>query len=507
MTPDTVLNPGTYRIQVAQPAPSYTQYDLVAHLDGETAVIGKLDTASTALVRIARHNVAFTLESAEGEDAARCEVAMAPIPEALLGLLFEAYFLLRYPRASRARGLNSKGIGCVQRLISRTPDTATDDDATSACPDIDIALGPGDRLLPGARSRIADVLERTGADGVTWDFRAPVQGGMALRAASSTVLQDETDELTRHSAFRPGKAGHKGRLTHLPETLGEGPDRALLRTQRVPASQTGVSIILPTRDRPELLANCLKSVRASLRPQDQLIIVDHATEDPAASALIEQARTDGACVVRQDGPFNFSRLVNAGAAQARCEHLILLNNDVSGMNTDWLDIMSGWLDRPSSGVVGVDLRYPDGKRQHVGMALNTVGFPVHIDVGLSDAGPRALYAHPRDCFAVTGALLGIRKSVFDRVGGMDESYPHDFNDTLLCRTVAAQGLRVIWTPDIRATHQESASRGSPGADADLIEEWRRAQIALGEIAQRDPDFPERADKRSGSWRLNLTPLP
>jgi len=244
---------------------------------------------------------------------------------------------------------------------------------------------------------------------------------------------------------------------------------------------------------------------SGLRPQDQLIVVDHRTQDPAALELIEAARERGADIVRETGAFNFSRLINAGAQRARGDGLVLINNDVRALSHDFAPVLSGWLAEPDIGVVGADLRYPDGRRQHVGLGLNALGRPGHIDLRVRGDGPLGLYALPREVYAVTGALLAVRRDVFDAAGGLDEALAQDFNDVALCLDARRQGRSVVWTPDVRAIHAESATRGrvslgrdGPGRDDAA---WAMVCERYGALAQSDPFFPERCDRERLRWRM------
>jgi GT2 family glycosyltransferase len=359
----------------------------------------------------------------------------------------------------------------------------------------------GDSLLPGAERRIAEIFQETGADSVSWDFLMAGEG--VLRPAATASLIAESDVMDRHIAFRPEAARDatlSARHVHVSEYLGRSQVmQSWTRRRPVPRSDAGASVILPTRDAPDLLRACLDSLQGSLRPADELIVVDHCTRDETALALIRQAEDAGATVCRESGPFNFSRLVNAGARLATRPHLVMLNNDVAGLNADWAAIMAGWLERDGVGAVGVDLRYPDGSRQHTGLTLGADGLPAHLEPGRRTDGPFGLYRLPRPVFAVTGACLGISTGTFREIGGLDEAWPTDFNDIALCLAVRARGLSVMWTPDIAAVHAESASRGRSA-----VTEWHRADWARllerhPDLGRSDPFVSPRIDRRRLEW--------
>jgi len=359
----------------------------------------------------------------------------------------------------------------------------------------------GDSLLPGAGRRIDEIFQQTGADSVSWDFLVAGEG--VLRPEATASLVHESDAMDRHVAFRPEAARDvtlSARHVHVSEYLGRSQVmQSWTRRHPAPRSQAGVSVVLPTRDAPGLLGACLDSLDATLRDADELIIVDHCTGDEAALARIRRAEEAGAKVCREDGPFNFSRLVNAGARLATRPNLVMLNNDVAALNEDWTAIMAGWLARDGVGAVGVDLRYPDGTRQHAGLSLDAEGMPAHLEPGRRTDGPFGLYQLPRAVFAVTGACLGVSTETFREIGGLDEAWPTDFNDIALCLALRERGLSVMWTPDISAVHAESASRGRSAVTGRHREDWARLLERHPDLGRSDPFVSPRIDRRRMAW--------
>jgi GT2 family glycosyltransferase/glycosyltransferase involved in cell wall biosynthesis len=257
----------------------------------------------------------------------------------------------------------------------------------------------------------------------------------------------------------------------------------LLRTnaEPTPASFTmsgrraaaGVSIIIPNRDRPDLLRACTHFLEG-LRDPFQLIIVDNGSTDPDTEILYNQLETKfGAVVLRVDHAFNYSRMVNAGAAVAKQEFLLLLNNDV--VITDPLVVVTAldYAARPGVGVVGSVLRYPDGGVQHAGMVFwlapdGSIGSDhVFRHARETDDAADMLWAlsAPRGWQAVTGAFQVVRRSVYAAVGGYDEcNLPIEYNDVDFCFRIRALGMRVVCLPLPGIIHDESSTRRGIGAD-------------------------------------------
>ena len=224
------------------------------------------------------------------------------------------------------------------------------------------------------------------------------------------------------------------------------------------------SIIIPTRDRLELLERCVESIRArtDYRPFE-IIVVDNGSVEEATLAFFRRAEGENMIRVLADtGPFNYSRLNNRAAAEARGEVLVFLNNDTEIDEPGWLTEMVRHALQPEVGAVGARLWYPDGTLQHGGVVLGLGGvaghaFP-HIPKGHPGYFNRAMLQ--QNCSAVTGACMALRKTVFEELGGFDETnLGVTFNDIDFCLRLAERGYRVVWTPYANLIHHESASRG------------------------------------------------
>jgi glycosyltransferase involved in cell wall biosynthesis len=274
-----------------------------------------------------------------------------------------------------------------------------------------------------------------------------------------------------------------------------------------------VSVIVPTRDRVELLAQCADGVLNATAYQPlELLIVDNGSVEPETHALFERLRQDPRVrVIEAPGPFNFSALNNRAAAEARGEVLLLLNNDISVIHPDWLDEMVAQAVRPNVGAVGARLLYPDGKVQHAGVVLGINGVAGHLLYHAPGDEP-GYYKHlktPRNVSAVTAACLAMRKAVYDEVGGLDaERLAVAFNDVDLCLKVRKAGYDIVWTPWAELHHHESASRGDDRAPADQAR--FNAEIATmrerwGATLEQDPFYNAVFDRRRGDYHLASPP--
>lgn len=281
-----------------------------------------------------------------------------------------------------------------------------------------------------------------------------------------------------------------------------------------PEPRPMVSVIVPTRDRAELLAQCADGVlnHTAYSPLE-LLIVDNDSVEPETAALFDRLRADPRVrILPAPGPFNFSTLNNLAAAEARGEILLLLNNDISMLRDDWLDQMVAQVVRPNVGAVGARLLFPDGTVQHAGVVIGMGGVAGHLCYGApGDNG--GYYRHlltPRNVTAVTAACLAIRKAVFEEVGGLDaQRLPVAFNDVDLCLRVRKAGYDIVWTPHAELVHHESASRGDdqidPEARARFNAEIAAMQAIWGAELDQDPFHNPLFDLRYSDYKLAWPP--
>lgn len=233
----------------------------------------------------------------------------------------------------------------------------------------------------------------------------------------------------------------------------------------LPAAHPLVSVIIPTRDKHELLRTCLAGLfdRTRYKPFE-IVIVDNGTSDPDSVRFLTDVRTrPGVTVLQDNRAFNFSRLINQGVAASAGEVCVLLNNDVDVINEDWLDELVAQAIRPEVGAVGAKLYYADDTLQHGGVILGVGGVASHQHKSVPREAHgyfgRLQLTHSLSC--VTAACLAVRRSVFLEAGGFDEDHlTVAFNDVDFCIRVREAGYKIIWTPHAELYHYESLSRGS-----------------------------------------------
>lgn len=223
-----------------------------------------------------------------------------------------------------------------------------------------------------------------------------------------------------------------------------------------------VSVIVPTRNRVDLLRTCLEGLERTDYPDLEVIIVDNDSDDPETLSYLEALDPARHRVLRHSGPFNFSTINNRAASLATGEMLCLLNNDIEVIEPGWLKLMVRQALRPEVGAVGAQLLYPDGRIQHAGVVLGICGGAAHAHRLLrpEQQGYFRRHALPQFVSAVTAACLVVRRASFDAVGGLDEvNFAVAFNDVDLCMRLNARGWQSLYEPRARLIHHESVSRG------------------------------------------------
>ncbi|MGY2734360.1 glycosyltransferase family 2 protein [Sphingomonas sp. UYP23] len=228
------------------------------------------------------------------------------------------------------------------------------------------------------------------------------------------------------------------------------------------AETPSVSVIVPTRNRIDLLHTCLQGLEQTDYPNLEIIVVDNDSDDPATLAYLAALPAPRYRVERYVGAFNFSAINNLAAQSARGDVLCLLNNDIEVRAPGWLKTMVRQALRPEVGAVGAQLLYPDGRIQHAGVTLGIGGGAGHSHRFLypDDVGYFSRHAVPQFVSAVTAACLVVQRSRFHAVGGLDEeNFAVAFNDVDLCMRLKRRGWQSLYEPRAMLVHHESVSRG------------------------------------------------
>ena len=153
----------------------------------------------------------------------------------------------------------------------------------------------------------------------------------------------------------------------------------------LPDQAPRVSLIVPTRDRVELLSNCIDGlINRTDYPDLEILIIDNASVEPATLAFFDSLKDEPRVrILRRDGPFNFSALNNYAVTEATGSLIGFINNDIEVIEPGWLSEMVSHAARPGVGAVGAKLIYADGKIQHAGVILGVLGVAGHTHKGFN----------------------------------------------------------------------------------------------------------------------------
>jgi len=240
-----------------------------------------------------------------------------------------------------------------------------------------------------------------------------------------------------------------------------------------------VSVIIPTMDHADLLDACVSSLLVKAGWDNlEVLMVENNSTNPATFAFYDElcARDERIRLLRYQGSFNYSKIINFAAAQARGTYLFLLNNDTQAISDGCIRELIGYLQRSEVGLVAPLLLYPDGLVQTAGLALMSDGRLGFVNQNLSvnaHTGYLNSLACARNYSAVLGAAQMVPKALFDQLGGYNEELAVTYNDVDFCWRVREAGKLVVYTPHARLYHREFATRGHDNANSQ-----RAAQAAL-----------------------------
>ena len=226
-----------------------------------------------------------------------------------------------------------------------------------------------------------------------------------------------------------------------------------------------ISIIIPFKDKADILTTCLESIlfNTSYDNYEIIGISNNSEKNETIDTMSDFELLDKRVrFYEYDIPFNYSEINNYGATKATGNHLVLMNNDIEIINSDWLEALLQHSQRDDVGAVGGKLYYPNNTIQHAGVILGISGFAGHSHRHF----PRELdgsinrLVNVCNVSAVTGALLMVKRHLFEEVNGLDHANLQiALNDIDFCLKLREKNYVNIFTPYCEAYHHESASRG------------------------------------------------
>jgi len=294
-------------------------------------------------------------------------------------------------------------------------------------------------------------------------------------------------------------------------TTTRGPFESVKVTWPLPAEKPLVSIIVPTKDKLELLRPCVSGIlsRTTYAPFEILVVDNGSVEAPTKAFLANIEDDPRVRVLPYPRPYNYSAINNYAVGKAKGDYVCLLNNDTEVLEAEWLTELMRYAVRPDVGAVGAKLLYPDQTIQHAGVVIGIGGAAGHAHRNLPNSDP-GYFAQPHVAqfvSAVTAACLVVRKEKFLDVGGLDEqALAVAFNDVDLCLKLDRAGWRNVYVPHAVLLHHESKSRGKDHSRRHIDRfrgELKTLQERWGTKNYEDPQFNPNLDRSSETFLIRL----
>lgn len=281
---------------------------------------------------------------------------------------------------------------------------------------------------------------------------------------NSTASSADSKPYAHHAGLKAARESMQTRYA----ALIDGCEEAIgVFTYRPVFSSTAIrpaSLIIPTRDRVDLLKVCLDSlIEKTRRCSYEVIIIDNGSVEPRTADFLNSlvSKFSFVRVIRDDSDFNWSVLNNIGAKFAKNDVLVFLNNDVEVIDEDWLYWLSGYATLPDVGCVGGLLLYPDRTIQHAGVVVGMNGWADHVFKGGAPIHYSSPYVSPmlaRNVLANTGACMAIDRNRFFEIGGFDEKFIVCGSDVEIGIRADALGYKNVYCPYSTMIHYESKTR-------------------------------------------------
>ena len=384
-------------------------------------------------------------------------------------------------------------------------------------------INPGRRTASAYESESslrADTIEeeRARRNEDDWPVRAWIYGTLCLKLAQADGGYTK----------RPADKWNEFPVGHIPEILYHGRHRVeLWNGNLIKESLTGrysvdsaatrlISIIVPSKDNPEMLARCVHSIENHTSVPHEIIIVDNGSNEMnrrKVQALTDEINEEGRCLyIYQESEFNMPAFYNLGAKYANGEMLLFVHDDIVVQKRGWLSHLSEKAKLPYVGVVGMKLLYPSSNIiQHAGITSVEGGIVYKLQYCRND---EAYYFDfnkgVRNMLAMSGACMMVREELFREVGGFDEkNFPAYGGDIDFCCRIFERGYYNVVRNNMYLFYYEAYSpENSKTKEERALLKPRETQLLRelhADLAGRDPYYHRylTQDAREPRFRINL----
>ncbi|MFK7863553.1 MAG: glycosyltransferase [Pseudohongiellaceae bacterium] len=354
------------------------------------------------------------------------------------------------------------------------------------------------------------ILDRVGG------FRTGVEGSqdfdLTLRISQITQRFSHIPEVLYHWRIIPGSvAGGDGAKSYaydaavkalndyvssdsIPTTVSTTQFLGRYRIQRE-SGNPSISIILPFHNKADMTIDCLRSIEHSTYQNFEILLISNNSDQSELDKVAAYAQTVSRISLHElNIPFNWSAINNWGIKQSRSEFVLMLNNDMTVINEDWIESLLDYAVKKGVGAVGAKLLYEDDTIQHAGIVMQLGGIASHAfkHIDNNDPGYFGYATSVRNCSAVTGACMLVRRDIALEIDGFNEDLRVAYNDVDFCLRLREANYRVVYTPFAQLYHLESKTRPK------FLDDMNSAQLAEFEkesayIRQRHAKYFEEED--------------
>ena len=352
------------------------------------------------------------------------------------------------------------------------------------------------------------------------DFSDAFVYDFLLRVSENKISIKRIDEVLIHKYFFNKKEGILERKRSLREYLLRNKDTSIVldgiedgstRLKRRCKNHSMVSIIIPFRDKVDLLKNCVDSILAKTNYENfEILLANNGSTELKTKLYLRQLvkSHNSVSVINIDIPFNYSRINNLAVDSCKGDYLLFLNNDTKVISNEWLETMVSELEKDDVGIVGAKLLYADDTIQHAGVIFGIGHVAGHAFRYLDDleGGQLDRANSVQEYLAVTGACLLTKKKLFFEVGKFDDiNLSISNNDVDFCLKVRSLGYKIIYTPYAKLYHLESKSRAhdmSYNEKNRYEKEVNYMKNKWSKFYKVDPFFHPHLDKRKEDFSID-----
>lgn len=232
------------------------------------------------------------------------------------------------------------------------------------------------------------------------------------------------------------------------------------------ANSVHLSIVIPVHNNWNYTEKCIEELYKNSTSAFEVIVVDNKSSDETPLRISSFVENNQVKYIRNEFEASYAKANNQGAKKASGEYLVFLNNDVFVWK-DWdKHIIEAFENDGKIAVQGARLLYPQGFIQHAGIVFRQLpnNLKLHYHIYLGKPWNSSCVSKSREFQCVTGALLAIRRNVFEQIGGFDENYVFGHEDLDLCIAARAKGYKVWYNAECIAYHFESMTKKIKGLE-------------------------------------------